>query len=279
MRVSRLARDRRTYWELKDAIVALGCRPASPTIEYGEDAASQFREGLEVEFSQYESRSNGERTIGRMKARLEAGYAVFAAPVGYRYRTITRQGKMLKREVPAATVVKAALEDYANGVLETQADVVRVLQDNPLFPKDSTGIVRHSRVGEMLANCVYAGLVESPKWGLSRRQGLHEGLISVQTFQRIQDRLSGASYAPRRRNLDESFPLRGFVVCADCGTPLTACWSTGKTKRHAYYLCPKRGCASYGKSIRKDQIEGGGPSDGDETRLWCTACVSSKRRS
>ena len=46
------------------------------------------------------------------------------------------------------------------------------------------------------------------------------------------------------------------MICADCETPLTACWSTGNTARHPYYLCPKRGCASYGKSTRRDKIEG-----------------------
>lgn len=42
---------------------------------------------------------------------------------------------------------------------------------------------------------------------------------------RIQERISGVSYAPRKRNLNEDFPLRGHVTCADCGTPLTAYWA------------------------------------------------------
>src|SRR5690606_10286702 len=33
-------------------------------------------------------------------------------------------------------------------------------------------------------------------------------------------------------------------------------WSKGRTSRHPYYLCPQRGCASYGKSIRRDTIHG-----------------------
>jgi site-specific DNA recombinase len=46
------------------------------------------------------------------------------------------------------------------------------------------------------------------------------------------------------------------VVCADCGTPLTACWSTSKTgDKHPYYLCPTKGCSSYRKSIRRADLE------------------------
>ena len=44
--------------------------------------------------------------------------------------------------------------------------------------------------------------------------------------------------------------------CADCGTPLTACYSRGTHKSYPYYLCPKRGCTSYGKSVRRDKLEG-----------------------
>src|SRR5690606_41078759 len=45
-------------------------------------------------------------------------------------------------------------------------------------------------------------------------------------------------------------------VCGDCGTPLTACWTKRKYSRFPYYLCPKKGCESYGKSIRRAAIEG-----------------------
>lgn len=46
------------------------------------------------------------------------------------------------------------------------------------------------------------------------------------------------------------------MVCSDCETPLTACWSKSKTgDKHPYYLCPKKGCASYRKSIRRADLE------------------------
>lgn len=117
-------------------------------------------------------------------------------------------------------------------------------------------MVRHQRVADMLGQVLYAGYIERPNWGISLRPAQHEGLISFETFQQIQNRLNGGVYAPRRKNLNEDFPLRGFVACAHCATPLTACWSKGRTARHPYYLCPKRGCESYGKSIRRDAIEG-----------------------
>lgn len=133
---------------------------------------------------------------------------------------------------------------------------MRFLQHNPLFPKDRSGVVRNERVAILLKQCAYAGYVEAPSWGVPRREGHHAPLVSRETFQRIHDRLNGGTYAPRRTNLNEDFPLRGYVMCDDCGGPLTANWSKGERGYHAYYLCRGRGCASHGKSIRRDTIEG-----------------------
>ena len=44
--------------------------------------------------------------------------------------------------------------------------------------------------------------------------------------------------------------------CACCGDPLAACWSTGRSRRYAYYLCDTRGCAESRKSFRKEKLEG-----------------------
>jgi site-specific DNA recombinase len=108
----------------------------------------------------------------------------------------------------------------------------------------------------MLRNVIYAGYVEAPCWGIARRKGHHEPLISLETYQRIQDRLAGIGRATYRKNLNEDFPLRGFVMCDDCGEPLTASWTSGSHAKHPYYLCHRKGCASYGKSIKRAEMEG-----------------------
>jgi site-specific DNA recombinase len=254
--ISRLARGLQAHLELRASIAKAGGSLESPSIEFGEDADSILVEHLLASVSQHQRQKNGEQTKNRMRSRVQNGYWVFQAPTGYKFERVSGRGKMLKRDEPVASVVQEALEGYASGRFETQAEVMRFLQDNPLFPKDSSGIVRHQRVGILLSQCAYAGYVEAPKWGVSLRAGQHDPLISAQTYQRIQERLNGIGYTPKRKNLNEDFPLRGFVICADCETPLTACWSKGSNALHPYYLCPKRGCASYGKSIRRDRIEG-----------------------
>ena len=253
---NRLGRDLLGYLLLRDEIKKLGGILECPVMDFGDTSSSLLVENVVASVSQYQRQHNAEQTQSRMKARVLNGYWVFQAPTGYKYARVSGRGKVLVRDEPAASVVQEALEGYASGLFETQADVMRFLQDNPLFPKDRTGIVRNQRVAILLNQSVYAGYVEAPSWGVALRPGQHEALISAHTYQRIQNRLNGGIYAPRQTNLNEDFPLRGYVACACCQTPLTACWSKGSHAKHPYYLCPKRGCDAYGKSIRRDKIEG-----------------------
>jgi hypothetical protein len=48
-------------------------------------------------------------------------------------------------------------------------------------------------------------------------------LISFATDERIQTVLNGNVYAPARKDINEYFSLRGFVLCDDCGEPMTSC--------------------------------------------------------
>jgi site-specific DNA recombinase len=52
--------------------------------------------------------------------------------------------------------------------------------------------------------------------------------------------------------------VRGLVNCVDCGNKYTGANSKSHTgKRHAYYKCATKGCLSYGKSIKADDIHDG----------------------
>ncbi|MEO1407251.1 MAG: recombinase zinc beta ribbon domain-containing protein [Pseudomonadota bacterium] len=183
------------------------------------------------------------------------GYYVFQAPVGYRYERVGAHGKLLVRDEPRASILQEALEGYASGWLETQVEVKRFLESQHSWPKDlPNGEIRNQRIYELLTRIVYAGYIEVPNWNVALRKGQHEGLISLETFERIQDRLKSTAKAPARKDINADFPLRGFITCGDCGTALTACWSKGKRELYPYYLCPQKGCASYRKSIRRDDL-------------------------
>ena len=256
--ISRLARGLSAHLDLRVTLARAGGRLESPSIEFGEDSDSILVEHLLASVSQHQRDKNAEQTRNRMRARTSNGYWCFAAPMGYKYGKVAGHGNLLVRNEPIAEIVQEALEGFASGRFETQVEVKRFLEKQPAYPKDlPNGQIRNQRIKELLSRVVYAGYVEAPKWDISRRKGHHEPLISYETYERIQARLRNGAKAPARKDINGDFPLRGFVLCADCNTPLTACWSTSSTgAKHPYYLCPTKGCASYRKSIKRETLEG-----------------------
>ncbi|WP_375574232.1 recombinase family protein [Ahrensia marina] len=204
-----------------------------------------------------ERKQNQRQVVQKMTARLEQGHWTFHAPAGYKFIRSSQGGKVMVRDEPLATFIADVLNRFANGSLQTQAEVKRELETNPLFPKSPRGEVYAYRVTRILTQPIYAGYVHMPSWDIPLREGQHEPLIDWKTFQRNKERLATGGHAPARKNISKDFPLRGHVECGDCGSALTSCYSQSKTgKRHPYYRCHNKNCVSYAKSIRKDKLEG-----------------------
>ncbi|GLO72457.1 hypothetical protein MACH17_39740 [Phaeobacter inhibens] len=256
--INRFARDVVGHWQLRALLAEAGGKLESPSIEFGEDSDSILVENLLASVSQHQRQKNGEQTKNRMRGRALNGYWVFRAPIGYKYERVAGHGNMLVRDEPLASIIQEALEGFASGHFETQAEVKRFLESKPAFPKDfADGTIRFERIIRLMTRIHFAGYIEIPEWDVSLRKGHHEGLISLETHELIQKRIKDGARAPARKDINADFPLRGFVCCDDCNTPLTACWSTSKSgKKHPYYLCHAKGCPSYRKSIRRDVLEG-----------------------
>ncbi len=260
--ISRLARDVRTHWNLRDELTNVGAVLESPTIEFGESPDDQLVENMLASVSQHFSQKNGEVTFNRMRSRMLNGYWTFKAPLGYRYDKHVENGPLLVPDEPVASILKEGLEGYASGRFASQSELAQFFESKPDFmSRISPNFVRIQMVKDLLTRLLYAGYIEYMKsregrvWNVPFRKGKHQGLIDLSTFERIQERLSNKSISFNRRDTREDFPLRGYVACEDCGTNLTANWSTGRRKSYPYYLCQKRGCPSKGKSIPKKVLE------------------------
>ncbi|MDG1288092.1 MAG: zinc ribbon domain-containing protein [Rickettsiales bacterium] len=108
----------------------------------------------------------------------------------------------------------------------------------------------------MLGRVIYAGYIDLKRWNLAPIKGQHEPLISFESYLKNQELLQETSKAPIRIDTNREFPLRGMVACGDCGSAYTACFAKGRNTHYPYYLCNQKGCDSYGKSIRRDVLEG-----------------------
>ena len=256
--LKRFARDTEFHIKLRREFQTRGARIECLNFKIDDSPESKFVETIFAAQGELEREQNRRQVIQKMQARVEKGYYVFHPPVGYCYAKDRVHGKLLVRDEPMASIIAEALEGYADGRFACQSEVMRFFESKPDFPKSSaSGNVRITKVREILERRTYAGFVEAPDWGVSLRKGHHEPLISFATHERIQERLHGNSNAPTRKDINEDFPLRGFVLCDDCGEPMTSCWSKGRKKLYPYYLCDTRGCASTRKSIPRADIEEG----------------------
>jgi site-specific DNA recombinase len=254
--LKRFARDTLFHLQLRAEMDKYRAKIECLNFKFEDTPEGQFVEIIHAAQGELERRQNGRQTQQKMRARLEQGYFVFNAPIGYRYEKTKEHGKLLVPNEPFAAVIKEGLLGFASGRFQSQAEFRRFLESVDCFPKNAYGQIAKKRSMDILTHPVYAGCVEHERWGIGFRKAKHEGLISVETYQKIQDRIAGRANAPARKDLNKEFPLRGFVVCASCGNPLTAGFTKGKTKLHPYYVCQKRGCSSRGKSIRRAQLEG-----------------------
>ncbi|WP_051487809.1 recombinase family protein [Roseivivax marinus] len=256
--LKRFARDTQFYWKLRDELAARGASIECLNFKFEDTPEGKFVETVFAAQGQLEREQNRRQVIQKMTARVENGYYVFHPPVGYRYERVSGHGKLLVPDEPVASIIVEALEGFADGRFRSQVEVKRFLEGKPDFPKSGpSGYVHPSRVKDMLERAVYAGCVEAPNWGVGLRRGHHQPLISFATHERVQARLKGTLNAPARKDINEDFPLRGFVLCDDCGEPMTSCWSKGRNKLYPYYLCDTPDCASKRKSIRRADVEDG----------------------
>lgn len=256
--LKRYARDVEFHLKLRRMMNERGAIRECLNFNFEDTPEGKFTETISAAAGEYERETMGRQNWQKSVARIEQGYCVQAVPpVGYKYVAAKSGGKILVKDEPSASILTEALEGYETRRFETQTEVKRFLESHPEFPKNGkNGMLAKQSVVNILRRHLYAGLVDGRPWGVSIQEGRHEGLISVEVFNRIQERLDGGVYAPARKDVAVDFPLRGAVCCSSCDTPLTAGWSKGKYKKYPYYFCRAKGCAMYGKTIARQKIEG-----------------------
>lgn len=222
--LKRASRDTRAFLDLRDAFRSRNTRVESPNFKFEETPEGEFIETIIAAQGQLERKQNRRQVQQKMTARMMAGYWVFHAPIGYRYEKVSPHGKLLVRNEPLASIVEEALNGFASGRFASQGEVKRFLESQPAFPNDG-GYVHPQRVTELLTRVTYAGHIDYPAWGVTLRKAQHEGLITLETYQKIQDIREGRIRIASRKDIHRDFVLRGAVACAECGVPYKSCWS------------------------------------------------------
>jgi len=255
--INRFARDVVAHFTLKKAIKDAKSDLFCVNMKLEDNPEGHFIETIMAASTELERNRNKRQVCNRMKARLELGYWVFDAPPGYKYVKDAVHGKILVLDEPKASIVREAIEGFASGIFLMQQDVQAFLTEKKFTHRGKFKKVHLVQVKRILTRPLYAGLIQYPDWDIKPIQGKHEGIVSVEVFKKVQEKLFGrAKKTFTKKVVHEDFPVRGFVLCSGCEKPLTASWSKGRTQKYPYYRCNNKACSCAQKSIKKDVLEG-----------------------
>lgn len=253
--LKRYARDVEFHLKLKREMDARSAIRECLNFNFQDTPEGEFHEIMMAATGQLERKQNARQVSQKMKARMDSGYYVLRAPLGYEYRKVEGRGRMLFPVEPFASIIREGFEGYASGRFATLAEVARFFERFPDFPRNKDGRVLRQKAIDVLGHPIYSGHICSDHYDIHWLKGHHEPIISLDLFEKVQERRKGLAHAPKRANIGDDFALRGIAACASCGANLRSSWSRGCRQQYAYYLCQTKGCDSYGKSIPRDKLE------------------------
>jgi site-specific DNA recombinase len=169
---------------------------------------------------------------GMRRAKKE-GRVMGRAPLGYKNKINEDGKKIIAIKEDEAAIMRWVFEELAKGQINTQ-QIWRLANAKGLNSyKNSFWIA--------LRNPIYYGKVFIAKYKDEEShlaQGQHEPLISESLFYDVQDVLDGRKKIKRTTmTVDPQLPLRGYLICPECGKTLTGSASKGRYKYYHYYHC------------------------------------------
>ncbi len=253
--LSRFARDAQFHIALRQAFRSRNVTLKCLNYSFDDSPEGEFAELIMAGNNELHRKQNRRQVLQKMKARLDSGYWPFKPKAGYDHRRIPGHGLLGHPNELGKDVIAPALCEFAAGTITRKIDIVHRIQ--------ATGAWKGRRahkcitdVTAILQDPYYCGDIEYTPWGVPRREGNHEPLIKRETYDLIQERLSGNSvYNRERRDASNEFCMRGLIICGLCGGHLTGGTSKGRSKRYRYYYCQNRACSLFYKSLPAGQIE------------------------
>ncbi|MCX6712507.1 MAG: recombinase family protein, partial [Candidatus Vogelbacteria bacterium] len=253
--LKRFARDTKFHIQLRLEFKARDVSVHCLNFKFEDTPEGNFVETIMAASNELERLQNRRQVMQKQKARLEAGYWTFFHPPGYVAKKVPGHGKVLFPKNPEAKILKEALEGYASNRFMQLTDVLKFLIRKRFIKNDGKNHLQ--RVIELFKRAaIYAGYIEYLPWEVSRREGHHKSLISRECLVKIEDKMAGKVKNPIREDISSDFPLRGFLICANCNQNFTASWSTSHTgNKYPYYRCKTNGCLYKNKSINRETVD------------------------
>jgi len=168
-------------------------------------------------------------TANGMRRARQMGRCPNKAPIGYVNLTAADGKKFIGIKQPEAGIVRWIFFQLAKN-LYTITEVWRMAVNKGF-------LCSLSNFSKLIRNPVYCGLIPVRYTSGERDTvpGVHEALISIQTYYEVQDIINTKRrVSNRKEDLKAAFFLRVFLICPLCGRMLTGSFAKGL---YPYYHC------------------------------------------
>ncbi len=221
----RLARNsvdggRVIYFLDKGFIKHLKC----PTFWFENTPQGKFMMNIAFGQSKYYIDNLSENVKRGIRQRLRRGEWPNLAPFGY---LNDKETKKVKVDPVSGHLVKKLFETFASEGYNLPK-LQEIALEWGLVSRRANKKLSKSEIQRTLKNPFYYGLM---RFGGELHQGIHEPLVTKETFDRVQLMMQKKGKPGKFRK--HEFPLSRFMTCATCGCAITAELQKG----HHYYRC------------------------------------------
>lgn len=235
-RLDRVSRDTYDYLAVRKKLSDCGISIVSASEPTGDGPTEKLIETILAGFAQLDNDIRSERAKNGMYARFKAGLTSSIPPLGY----IKMNGFVLKDDA-SFDKVKKGWELMATGTKSSRE--MAEIMNKWGFKRAKNGKrlkITYKFLLRLFRSKFYTGILYSPLYK-EESQGQHVPMITIETFQKVQEVLDGRSslklHKIKHDVHHEDFPLRRFIKCSRCNYYFIGSWSTGRGGRYPYYYC------------------------------------------
>jgi len=198
--------------------------------------------------AEFERRRISDRTKMGLWSGKSQGRYLRKAPYGYKNVRIKSDGQItveLRKKGVAnmdtshivpdpeqAKIVQNIFDDFLAGHTYVMILNRAVAAGFPLTAKEV--------IKRILTNEVYAGLIKVPAYKTAGKKtipGVHEAIVPVDVFWKAYYKVQEITRPSGPKIMDENLPLRGFILCENCGAGHTGTKCKGRSAYYYYYWC------------------------------------------
>ena len=194
--------------------------------------AGVLQQNIQFIFSKYDNDLRRDKCVAGMKEKLLKGELVGLPPTGYYFdRTVGKKEQRILMNEKSKIIKKAFLLKVNERLSNIEIAVKISTPELGLSSK---------RLGEIFRNPFYCGYISHNFLGGELVKGKHEALVSEAVFLAANNIVSKEAFGYKHQQKNNDIPLKAFIKCSECGSPLTG--YLVKKKNLYYYKCNTLGC-------------------------------------